>query len=689
MTLDLKQLEPQVAAMAADLAATENGIVKLGEIRPSRWQPRDSAFDPDALWELAKSIRENGLINPIVVFAVDGGCELVAGERRVRAMTGLALGDALDTYTPKQYVERLAEVGLILTGEENVALAFAGATIPARIESADDLARLHRLAVVENLERENLNPLEEARALAGLVEAYDWSQRELADHLGKSQGWVAQRLGLLELPEVVQEAVSTRVITLTHARALQGIPEDLGPAVTKHLVKRVKNGATTREVADFTRTIKEFLDPEQYDPRSDLVWTPRDRNRLALRRWLLENLARDEHNEGLIFLARHGDLNNLASASTWQLNRVFEALGYKGTTDAWQTFAAETLRTCTRCRFNDWEWTHEEWDESYWDPPCKLWQDADATTCDRYIGPADPEIVKLLHTVIRGFDRLGIEYEEDPFNHIVGVAEFVECWGRLQAAEEEWETEEEQEKATAHIAAIERFYNWALSLPLEATDQIRAHVCAKCAYRVLGPDGPCYFVKNPMLVRRFQGQKQPRAPEYGAFVTREGLMLPRCEMFTYANRLPVKRVEGTVLVNHEQAVDWLRALAGSTVHSGKNVWAILQWMDYGRMPGESGSDQDLGMLVDHLLATWFAVGSNLGEEFPTLLDVVASEARPTVGHTAIIELVNPVTGDREQFVPLGFRVALGEHTWPGFYEYPDGWPRPWLDVQAEEEADEP
>jgi ParB family chromosome partitioning protein len=245
--------------------------VLLTRIVPSRWQPREPVFDGERLWELARSIEEQGLINAVVVFPVQveedpsglgkpqGSYELVAGERRVRAVLGVAWGKMAVGLSAKAAVEVLAREGLAgLSSKARELLEAAGARIMARVEPAEDLGRLHRMAVVENIERESLGPVEEARALQGLVDEYGWSQREVARRLGKSQSYVAQRLSLLGLSEVAREAVSTRVLSASHARAIARVPVALQPAVTGWVtaaVGRDDSPATTRQVQNLARQV--------------------------------------------------------------------------------------------------------------------------------------------------------------------------------------------------------------------------------------------------------------------------------------------------------------------------------------------------------------------------------------------------------------------------------------------------
>ncbi len=182
----LKALIPEVPQARA-------GLVELpvDAIRPNPGQPR-TRFDEEALRELADSIREHGVIQPLLV-SDDGSGRyvLVAGERRLRAarMAGLA-------------------------------------TVPAVVrERLDGRAELE-LALVENLQRRDLTPIEEARAFAALGREFGLSQREIAERVGVDRSTVANALRLLKLPEEVQELVETGRLTAGHARALLALPRD-------------------------------------------------------------------------------------------------------------------------------------------------------------------------------------------------------------------------------------------------------------------------------------------------------------------------------------------------------------------------------------------------------------------------------------------------------------------------------
>lgn len=160
----------------------------LDDIIPNRFQPRE-VFDERALKELAVSIREHGVIQPIIVRKVNGKYEIIAGERRYKAS------------------------------------ALAGLTkIPAIIRDLDD-KESSKVALLENLQRKNLSPIEEARTYQKILEIDQMTQEELAKTMGKSQSSVANKLRLLSLPDEVQDALLKEQISERHARSLLNIPD--------------------------------------------------------------------------------------------------------------------------------------------------------------------------------------------------------------------------------------------------------------------------------------------------------------------------------------------------------------------------------------------------------------------------------------------------------------------------------
>jgi len=160
----------------------------INQVHPNPNQPRRE-FDPEALAELADSVTRNGILQPIIVRRADEGYELIAGERRWRAAT---------------------EAGL--------------ATLPAIVRSASESESLE-LSLIENIQREDLNAIEKAKAYKDLIERFALTQDEAAARLGKKRSSVANLLRLLDLPQDIQDAVSRGTLTMGHARALLALPD--------------------------------------------------------------------------------------------------------------------------------------------------------------------------------------------------------------------------------------------------------------------------------------------------------------------------------------------------------------------------------------------------------------------------------------------------------------------------------
>ena len=193
----------------------ESKVVSIDEIRPNPYQPRVE-FDDEALMELSQSIRENGLIHPITVKKENDGYE-----RRYRAMK---IAGMLD--------------------------------IPVIVIDADEV-QMAEMALVENIQRENLSAIEEAKAYVQIMKTSGISQSQLALKVGKSQSAVANKIRLLQLEEEVQQAVSARQITERHARALLSVPKE----EQKHVLDTiVKKGLT---VAQSEKLIQKESEPKE------------------------------------------------------------------------------------------------------------------------------------------------------------------------------------------------------------------------------------------------------------------------------------------------------------------------------------------------------------------------------------------------------------------------------------------
>src|SRR6516225_8844688 len=181
--------------------------VELSEIVPSPLQPRKS-FRSDQLEELTESIREHGIIQPLIVRKVDGKCEIIAGERRWRAASRLGLKEA-----------------------------------PVIVRQASDRDVLE-LALIENLQREDLNPIEEANAYRRLAEEFALRQEDIAQRVGKSRSVVANSIRLLDLHSQVQSYVAQGRLTVGHAKVLLALQNQEEQLATAELA--IRQSATVR-----------------------------------------------------------------------------------------------------------------------------------------------------------------------------------------------------------------------------------------------------------------------------------------------------------------------------------------------------------------------------------------------------------------------------------------------------------
>ena len=199
---------------AADRSAMRN--VALSRIRPNPFQPRRT-FEPQELEELEASLRANGLLNPVTVrpAKTGGGFELIAGERRIRAAARIGWTE-----------------------------------IPAVVKEIDDRSLL-TLALVENLQRADLNPIEEAEGYRQLMGDFDLTQAQLAEAVGKERSTVANMLRLLQLPAVVQQLVHQKELTLGHARALLTLEDE--QALIELAREIVAQGLSVRAVEERAR----------------------------------------------------------------------------------------------------------------------------------------------------------------------------------------------------------------------------------------------------------------------------------------------------------------------------------------------------------------------------------------------------------------------------------------------------
>lgn len=227
------QFDDDGSVIGPDGKKDDEGIVfelDISKIRPNADQPRKN-FDKTALEEMAASIREHGVLQPLVVRKDDDGYTIIAGERRFRAanMAGLE-------------------------------------TVPVIVKDLSD-KDVMEIALIENVQREDLNPIEEAMAYEKLIKDYHLTQNEIGKQIGKSRAAVANIIRLLNLPESVRKMVLDGKLTSGHARALLGLekPEDMEKLAGEIVKNNLNVRETERRVREFGKKQK-VKKPRERDP---------------------------------------------------------------------------------------------------------------------------------------------------------------------------------------------------------------------------------------------------------------------------------------------------------------------------------------------------------------------------------------------------------------------------------------
>lgn len=204
--MDFKTFEQEIVSTTPE---SDIKLIPIEEIRSNPYQPRIH-FDKDALEELAESIRLHGVFEPIIVKKSIKGYELVAGERRTKAAKIAGLDK-----------------------------------IPAIVKEFND-QEMMEIALLENIQRENLSPIEEAKAYKNFMTKMNMTQEELGARFGKSRSYITNILGLLNLPKSVQEDVMENKISMSHARVLSKIEDEDKIVELNNLVKN--KGISVREL---------------------------------------------------------------------------------------------------------------------------------------------------------------------------------------------------------------------------------------------------------------------------------------------------------------------------------------------------------------------------------------------------------------------------------------------------------
>ena len=225
------QSNKQNIEKSVDAEASEDRVmyIDINDIKPNSAQPRKQ-FDESKLKELAESIRVTGVIQPLIVRNSDNGYELVAGERRWRA-------------------SRIANLK----------------KVPCIIRNYDEKQNA-LVAIIENMQRENLNPIEEAEGLKSMTEKYGLTQEQVSNSLGKSRTYITNSIRLLKLPTEIQEFISNGQMSAAHGRTIINI-SDAGKQMAI-CDKVIKNGLSVRETEHLADKIKDEIKPNRKKRKS-------------------------------------------------------------------------------------------------------------------------------------------------------------------------------------------------------------------------------------------------------------------------------------------------------------------------------------------------------------------------------------------------------------------------------------
>ena len=211
---DVAKMLDEIQSGEVHTESQEQAKIKVADIRPNPYQPR-KIFDDQALQELSQSIRQHGVFTPILVKKSIQGYDLIAGERRLRASK--------------------------LAGLEE---------IPAIVVEMSD-QEMMEIALLENIQREDLNVIEEAKAYEQLMHRLEYTQEQLANRVGKSREHITNTLRLLKLPEDVQDLVVQKKLTMGHVRALLGLKDESD--MRKVAKQAIEQGLSVRKVEQIVK----------------------------------------------------------------------------------------------------------------------------------------------------------------------------------------------------------------------------------------------------------------------------------------------------------------------------------------------------------------------------------------------------------------------------------------------------
>lgn len=642
--------------------------IALSQVLPGRYQPR-LHFNETKMEVLANSLKENGQWTPIRVFrSIQGDTyELIAGERRWRASCALALANRGDLQ-----MELTEAVAIVCQPKwpDLVANYFFlnGYTIRAEEDNSTNLSLIHAAAVLENIQQEDLTPVEIGRALQKLKDDYNLSLRDLANKVGQSKSWVDDHLQMVKLsPDVAgmysSDDGNAPALDFTLARELaRKIPANLQKPIVDYLAKLANLSKSNRElqkkIADFSR----FIDPNRWSLSDGSTYSPLIFNRARLIRHLLETLPSKKLAQGLIDLDAD-NYNNYLSKKPLSLlkfgydyDKVIKLLS--GQENPWPAIAKDQGWTCDNCSLVGLVGGLDLRDDLLdHDAPCerlKRFGNKEANTCLGFVWRLDPQVIPVPPNVRNALDDELKEKLDRLQDGQLYVNTWIEYHELYTAARQNKASRDERDTEIARTAYLEPLRQYWHAQRVNAApegalhlDHFQAHACKKCRHFTahgLGlPDAaPCRFA-DPDHALKNKYNEYFHHPAMGLLQSvQENILVPRCEKFQYRNLPEIAPLSGFKLPDRLLILEWFRLIkekAAPYYHDAKKTWGVLAW------------------LPDSLQNVWNVLDD---ERMMAILHAGVMESLNLRGYGEKVKLLDPTTGQVEDWLAINWKFDNGE-----------------------------
>lgn len=643
--------------------------IQIAHIQAGKYQPRQNAITDESVAELATDIRKYGIRTPLLVSPnnMPSTYDLISGHRRIHAA-------------------RLAGLD----------------TVPCIIQSELSEYEKHRTALVENIQRDDMAPLDEATALSALADLHEQetnhrpSQRELAALVGKTQGWVQQRLALINASPELRKSLADGEIGISEARKLTTLTAPMQTAVVTH-VTNPKSKLTPVQVRNLTDRVAKFCDPARFTDVESQVTKSELRNALIGIRHLLSTLPADTLKHALDrLLAGSEDDQTLLGRSTFKhamdagptLSLLLAA--QTGTLDKWNQYqgqngwwtpklAHKLGRTCESCIFAGHATPKNATNETPWmDLQCDRWAGKNGSTCKNCIIAGDFPAISIISMMIAPAEERGIKVGK--FEHgsnyrsncyVTSVADYAALVEGMFEQEQQRKAAADDHEKNGYRRRLEQFRQVCEDALVNSHTLDMGHAqCQWCGHCALGGgiSGECELIHQPI---KTQWGPDTRRPELCVLIHIDGdvatIAVPRCEMFRYAHKpyifettnysFPTARKERETFLNILITI----CRAG---HNGytDGIWSVLRWLPFKR---ENNSHYDPDAMMSYLLKNW---DEYTDAGIAALMQIANSEARAQMRRANDrITLLNPETGETEQWIAVDwaeFQAGEPGYNWP-------------------------